>query len=232
MVQARNYVFTIYDMDWTLPLDWEQNHIRYCVFQHEVCPNTGRDHYQGYVEFTRTKRNNAVYIALGIRCTIDVRRGTRDQARAYSMKEESRQPNTIPTEIGEWVPTGRPKVTSEDVMALLKEGASLDTVIEKAPSFVLRYRNSIESLHTHFSRTRFRDEREIQCVTLWGPPGVGKSREARVLAHEYCADKHIEDDYYSKNPGTKWWNGYSGQEVVIMDDVSHKVRFRHSLPLH
>lgn len=55
---------------------------------------------------------------------------------------------------------------------------------------------------------------ELQNVWLWGPAGSGKSARA-----------------FTENPGAylkgvnKWWDGYTGQESVIVDDMDpfHKV---------
>lgn len=44
----------------------------------------------------------------------------------------------------------------------------------------------------------------------YGPPGTGKSRRA----HEEYPDAYI------KSATTKWWDGYVGQDVVIIDDFN------------
>ena len=48
----------------------------------------------------------------------------------------------------------------------------------------------------------------------WGPSGTGKTRLARQLAGE---------DVYIKNPNTKWWDGYRGQQNVIIDEFRGRI---------
>lgn len=49
----------------------------------------------------------------------------------------------------------------------------------------------------------------ITVIWIYGKPGYGKS----ALAYDSCEGQ----DYYSCSDA-KWWNGYSGQDIVIIDD--------------
>lgn len=51
----------------------------------------------------------------------------------------------------------------------------------------------------------------------YGDPGLGKSRRAAALYPEA----------YWKICSNKWWDGYSGEEVVIMDDMEHYIASTH-----
>jgi len=63
---------------------------------------------------------------------------------------------------------------------------------------------------------------------FWGPTGSGKSRRAWEEAGL---------DAYSKDPRTKFWDGYTGQENVVIDefrgsiDISHVLRWLDRYPV-
>lgn len=70
--------------------------MRYLVFQQETCPDTGRTHWQGYLELLVKKRlsffkEDAYYATPHF----EKRRGTRAEAIAYCKKEESAVPGTV-----------------------------------------------------------------------------------------------------------------------------------------
>jgi len=58
------------------------------------------------------------------------------------------------------------------------------------------------------------------CSVFWGRSGSGKSRRAWEEAG---------DTAYSKDPRTKWWDGYMGQENVIIDEFRGQIGVEHLL---
>lgn len=92
-------------------------HLRYFICQREVCPETGRVHWQAYGEFNDPVRGAAVFNAIRVQrgdkrfvrlergaVHWERRRGRRDQARDYCRKQESRdeRPDSGPFEFGMW----------------------------------------------------------------------------------------------------------------------------------
>lgn len=71
-----------------------------------------------------------------------------------------------------------------------------------------------------------------QCTVYWGPSGCGKSRRA---AWEAGADAYILPN--SGGP-TVWWDGYTGQPHVIIDEFYGWIKYHDMLriidryPLH
>lgn len=69
---------------------------------------------------------------------------------------------------------------------------------------------------------------ERETKVFWGPTGTGKSRTAWLEAGW---------DAYPKDPRTKFWDGYHGQENVIIDefrgaiDIAHMLRWLDRYPV-
>lgn len=60
-------------------------------------------------------------------------------------------------------------------------------------------------------------KRDVATMFIWGPSGVGKSYAVKLMLDKF---KQIHDiNYYYKSCGfSKWWQGYTGQEIVVLDD--------------
>lgn len=94
--------------------------------------------------------------------------------------------------------------------AAMDDGMSQESLALSMPGDY--FYNSRVLLDSYF-RTKKPKSRPTVCVFLFvGPPGVGKSRIARQLLPKA----------YIKDPRTKWWNGYTCQPDVIMDDLGPK----------
>ncbi|AXH76837.1 MAG: helicase [Cressdnaviricota sp.] len=57
----------------------------------------------------------------------------------------------------------------------------------------------------------------IKAEWLWGPSGSGKTRRAWAPWAEHGSSTTAP---YAKISTVKWWNGYRGQETVIIDDLT------------
>lgn len=91
--------------------------------------------------------------------------------------------------------------------------------VEKIPSDVLiRYYNSIKRIKVDHVQPVWRDT--ITTRVYWGGSGLGKTRRAW---HEAGANVYVKD------PCTKWWDGYQGQENVIIDEFTGTIAINHIL---
>lgn len=82
--------------------------------------------------------------------------------------------------------------------------------------------NSIKAYEFARSLAIKPQEREDVCgIWLWGPPGTGKSRDARAMAG---------DDVYLKQQN-KWFDGYVGQGYILLDDFDHGFKAWHGLKI-
>jgi len=107
---------------------------------------------------------------------------------------------------------------------LVRRGAIQGNYNEIPPDIFIRYYGNLRRI-TQDNLQPMPQLRTITCY--WGPTGVGKSRR---VWHE------AGPQAYPKDPRTKFWDGYRGQENVIMDefrgtiDISHMLRWLDRYP--
>lgn len=87
MSRFRNWLFT--DFCENCCLDTKDEDIKYVVYQREVCPSTGKKHYQGYIEFKKAICLNSVKTLFKCKCHLERRKGTQKQAIDYCTKDET-----------------------------------------------------------------------------------------------------------------------------------------------
>ncbi len=207
MAQYRNIVFTVNNpqpneagSDLLEPDNWEA--CSFCVYQRERGEN-GTVHFQGYAEFTSRLRLTSIKALTGLeRAHIEARRGSQKQAIAYCEKEDTRIEG--PWTFGEAKKQGK----RSDLLAVqeaVQEGATDIQLFDDYFATMVRYNRGVLMYKRMKSTPRLW---ETRVITLVGPSGCGKSRWA--FANFPGA--------YSKGPG-KWWDGYDGHEVVIIDEM-------------
>ena len=143
-----------------------------------------------------------------------------DAADQYVWKEDTRVEGTQ-FELGAKPIRRNKKCDWERVWALATVGD-----IEGIPENIrVQHYRTLRAICSDYSRPA---AMERTCEVFWGKTGTGKSRRAWNEAG---------DDAYSKDPRTKWWDGYCGQSHVVIDefrgtiDISHMLRWLDRYPV-
>lgn len=215
---ARAYMFTVHvgagDV-WTPESCRGADGLRYLIAQCEVAPTTGAPHWQGYIELTRPMRMRGVKLVLGRHdAHLEVRRGTPEQAIAYCSKVETRaDPAAEPVVLGEPSKGQGARTDIDGAIATLREGGSLADVLEADPTTFVRYTRGLTAASELLAEKAGKKMRpELQVTVLVGPPGCGKTR----AVYDECG---LDSVYtLTQTSGTVWWNGYTGQQVLLLDD--------------
>lgn len=209
--QIRHWCFTSYEDAWPA---WIPDKMVYQVYQVELCPDTGRFHVQGYVEFKRSVRlGSAKKLIKLLTAHLEPRQGSRQQARAYCMKEESRAPgeHAGPWEYGEWAEGETKRSDLQDCIQNIREGKDWKDLVTENPACAIRYYRNLHQVWTIFNQKPRDGTTSVYNVYIYGDAGVGKTRFAHWLARR---QGFIPYTGYI----TGWWQDYMGQEWAIYDD--------------
>lgn len=215
-LRDRNWVFTLNNP----PDDFKINEsdCKYAVWQLERGEG-GTPHIQGYIEFKNKKSMAQVKRIISDRAHVERRRGTGKQARDYCMKEETRVGGP-PVEVGIFVGQGRSKDYVVALRELEENGGRISSVMEKHAGVVLRYPKGIRMYASHFAKkARLAQPAFIapRITVLFGQSGAGKTR------HAYEIDRNLFS--LSRTKDTIWWDGYDGQETVLIDEFYGWIKY-------
>ncbi len=208
-IKKRHWCFTSYEEK--LPVVYDPIVVRYVIYQQELCPETKRCHWQGYIEFFDSVRTTKVKDTVG-ECHCEYRRGSRTEAREYCRKKETAVANTQ-FEFGEW----RADVSRKRKLGdMLKGNMTLDELIKESPVDYVRYHRGLEKLFARRMGKKARQFRRVTVLVYVGPTGTGKTRKA-------CA----EPDHFVMPLGDKlWFDGYNGEKCLIIDDYYGNIKYQ------
>jgi len=199
---ARNFAFTDYVLDPRFWIAFAAHFPKsYIIYGREVCPKTKNIHFQGYIHFKNPVRFEPLLKELKPR-HLEKCKGTPSQNITYCSKDD---------DIVELNPENKPvgQGTRNDLVAIrdaVKNGASELDICEEFPGDYIRYHKGIEKMRNLYQYTKRNWKMDVRIY--WGAPGTGKSR----TVHE-----DYGDEVYVKMYG-KWWDGYNGEKVVLIDD--------------
>lgn len=191
--------------------------VRYMIFGEEICPSTGKTHWQAYIEFYKPIRMSGVKnvfcdktIHLGMRFK------SRENARNYCKKDGKF------VEYGYWISGQGFRSDIFDVAEKLKNGAKLGEIIEENPQMYCQYRNGIKDIAAHYAKKRIPKFRDLKVTLLTGPTRCGKTSSV-INEHEdiFCIDGNK----------LKWFDGYDGEDVLLIDEYNNDIAITELLNL-
>lgn len=200
---------------------WNKLIMQYIVWQYERCPKTDKLHCQGYCEFKEGVRMSRVKFWLGADhsdggASIHLTKaaGSAAENKIYCTKSDSR--------VAEGEEHGEPAKREQGRRTDL-EGLRADALDETKSEYDVatsnlawfRYHRAFNRLRGMAGRRRNTTLGYCQRIITWysGDPGLGKSRRA---AYEAIA---APGRVFSKSSDTRWFDGYDGEENVIIDDI-------------
>lgn len=192
--------------------------LTYVKGQLERGSGTGYLHWQLLVAFKSKCRLSAVKKLFGEQCHAELARS--EAAREYVWKDDTSVAGTR-FELGQFKLRRNNKRDWEQVYKAAKEGR-LDDI---QPDILVPHYNNLKRIASD-NLAPVGIEKQVFC--FWGRTGLGKSRRAWDEAGL---------DAYPKDPRTKFWDGYRGQENVVVDefrggiDVAHLLRWLDRYPV-
>lgn len=183
---------------------------KYIIYGREICPTTGRKHLQGYVEWAHQRRGSTLK---NINKDIHWEKvmGTQAQAIEYCKKDGDF------TEFGEKRKQGERRDIQQLRDDILEQKKTLDEITVEDPMAYHQYGRTLTKLEDIALRNKFR-KWMTTCDWYYGGSGVGKSH---IAFKDYSPETHY---VWTNDRG--WWDGYTGQETIIINEFRGEINFK------
>lgn len=215
--QGRWWILTIKFSDWEVPPDLPPL-VAYIHGQQEI-GESGYHHWQLFVITTR--KVSVIQIKSVFSDSTHAELTHSKAAEEYCLKDLTCVPGTR-FELGI-----RPFQRNSDVdWERVWELAVSGSIMGIPASIRIRHYGTLRKIGADFASPSAIERRVF---VYWGRTGTGKSRRAWEEGGPFA---------FSKDPRSKFWNGYRGQEHVIIDefrgaiDISHFLRWLDRYPVH
>lgn len=158
----------------------------------------GTPHIQGVIYWDNPKTLKAAKAEIGARAHLEAMKGTIEEASTYCKKDGNF------TERGE-KPTQGKRTDLTRIRETIQQGGGMATVMDLCDNYQQAKYAEMYLKYKEPGRTW-----KPNVTWLWGETGAGKTR----LATEMAAGRRT----WISARNLKWWEGYDGHEVVIIDD--------------
>ena len=200
--------------------------IQYAVMFRETAPTTGHVHFHSIICLRKPKKAH-VCIEFDPHASWEKVRGQLKTAYKYISKDNDKYfefgdpPETIVSylENEERKQLKRPGPTKSEILwkEMVNKAKAGDQSIRDTQLYA-RYRMYFDDiLAAQHEDIIYSGELKSKNIWIYGPPGTGKTRMVWQMATD------LKKRVYVKN-ANKWWDGYDGQQIVLMDDVAENIK--------
>jgi hypothetical protein len=213
---TRWWCFTNFKLEFNYEKYLEETSARYVCYGLEICPTTGRPHHQGWVYFSGARGSyKGVAKQLG-KCRVAPCLGNMDQNNDYCSKEADL------ISFGVKPAQGERKDLDEIKNGILEGTVTVDEITVQHPNVYHQYGRTLNKLEEIAFRKKFRTWM-TEGLWLWGTTGVGKSHRA--------FEGFSPETHYVLPDDRGWWDGYTGQETVIVNEFGDELTYTRILDL-
>lgn len=211
MKKSRWFVLTIFDISFREKfLSMHQDgKFEYLAYGSEICPSTGREHLQSFVYFKNPKGSVKNVSKMFGNCHVEIMHGSISDNENYCSKESKL------TKIGTEVNQGKRNDLNE-IKEKIMSGTRVDDLILEVPVIYHQYGRTLHKIEDIYLRQQFRKEM-TKGFWYYGKTGVGKSHK---VFEDFDPKTH-----YVKNLDDDWWDGYTGQPIVILNEFRGQLKF-------
>lgn len=224
--RARAFCFTSFNQTEPVLMDC----IKYLCYSPETCPSTGKEHWQGYFYLYEQKTMSAATkVFKDYKVSVKFCDGTTEENRIYcgfdryensEGKVKEKNPNF--KEFGT-IPAQGKRTDLDAIKDEIINGKKVDEIVMERPMVFHMYGRTLERIEEITLRKKFRTWMTT-CDWFYGSTGVGKSHRA--------FENYDPETHYKLNLNDNgFWNGYTGQEIVIINEFRGQIQYSELLDL-
>lgn len=187
----------------------------YLAWSREICPETGRPHLQGFA-YCR-KRLTCFGFRKLLGCWADGMRGRVEDSEAYCSKAASLN------HLGKMPGARGARTDLTEACDQVRGGKDVNELIVENPILYHQFGRTLTALQDVTNLKKYRTEM-TQGKWYWGSTGVGKSH---TVFQDYDPTTH----YVLNLEDNGWWDGYAGQQIVILNDFRGQLPYSQMLNL-